>query len=72
MSALDKAKNAVEDIEGKAKEVFGKVTGHEDTEAEGKKDQAREHFTTAKQMVEEMGYGRRTPEIADLEKQLGG
>lgn len=38
--------------------------------AEGKKDQAREHFTTAKQMVEEMGYGRRKPEVDDLEKQL--
>jgi len=39
--------------------------------AEGKKDQAREHFATAKQMVEEMGYGRRKPELADLENQLG-
>lgn len=39
--------------------------------AEGKKDQAREHFATAKQMVEKMGYGRRLPELADLEKELG-
>jgi tetratricopeptide (TPR) repeat protein len=39
--------------------------------AEGNKDKAREHFTTAKQMVEEMGYGRRTPEIDELAKQLG-
>ena len=38
--------------------------------AGGKQDQAREHSATAKQMVEEMGYGRRTPEVDDLEKQL--
>ena len=41
MSALDKAKNAAEDVEGKAKEAFGKVTGHKDTETEGKGDQAK-------------------------------
>jgi tetratricopeptide (TPR) repeat protein len=39
--------------------------------AEGNKDQACEHFAIAKQMVEEMGYGRRIPELADLEKQHG-
>jgi len=40
--------------------------------AEGKKKQAREHLATARQMVEEMGYGRRKPEVEDLEKQLAG
>ncbi len=40
MSALDNATNAIEDIEGKAKEVFGRVIGHEDAEAEDKADQA--------------------------------
>lgn len=40
--------------------------------AEGKKKQAREHLATAKQMVEEMGYGRRKPEVEALEMQLAG
>ncbi|MDI6784300.1 MAG: tetratricopeptide repeat protein, partial [bacterium] len=31
---------------------------------------AREHFAIAKKMVTEMGYGRRYPEIAELEKLL--
>jgi uncharacterized protein YjbJ (UPF0337 family) len=55
MSALDKAKNAVQDIEGKAKEVFGKVTGHEDTEAEGKKDQAKADLKDAGENVKDAG-----------------
>jgi hypothetical protein len=39
--------------------------------AERKDDQAREHLVTAKKMVEEMGYGRRKPEVEELEKLLG-
>ncbi|WBQ05235.1 CsbD family protein [Kribbella sp. CA-293567] len=39
MSFADKAKNAAEDLAGKAKEVVGKVTGDENLETEGKKDQ---------------------------------
>ena len=39
MGIVDKAKNAAEDAVGKAKEVIGDVTGNEDLEAEGKKDQ---------------------------------
>jgi uncharacterized protein YjbJ (UPF0337 family) len=39
MSFADKAKNAAEDLAGKAKEVVGKVTGDDSLETEGKKDQ---------------------------------
>ena len=53
MSALDKAKNATEDIEGKAKEVFGRVTGHKDTEAEGKTDQAEADLKNAGEKVKD-------------------
>jgi len=35
MSGVDKAKNAVEDAGGKAKEAVGKATGDHSTEAEG-------------------------------------
>lgn len=38
-SFVDKAKNAAEDVVGKAKEVIGEVTDNKDLEAEGKKDQ---------------------------------
>lgn len=41
MSALDKAKNKVEDLGGQAKEATGKITGDKDTEAEGKADQTK-------------------------------
>jgi uncharacterized protein YjbJ (UPF0337 family) len=39
MGIVDKAKNAAEDVIGKAKEVVGEVIGDEKLEAEGKKDQ---------------------------------
>ena len=39
MSFIDKAKNAAEDVVGKAKEVIGDATDNKDLEAEGKKDQ---------------------------------
>ena len=41
MSALDKAKNKVEDLKGKAKEEIGKATDNEKLEAEGKADQVK-------------------------------
>jgi uncharacterized protein YjbJ (UPF0337 family) len=40
MGIVDKAKNAVQDATGTAKEHAGKVTGDKHTEGEGKKDQA--------------------------------
>lgn len=39
MGIADKAKNAAEDAIGKVKETVGDITGNEDLEAEGKKDQ---------------------------------
>ena len=39
MSFIDKAKNAAEDVVGKAKEVIGEVTDDKDLEVKGKKDQ---------------------------------
>ena len=41
MGIVDKAKNAAQDVSGKVKEQAGKVTGHKDTEAEGKTDQVK-------------------------------
>jgi uncharacterized protein YjbJ (UPF0337 family) len=41
MSAVDKAKNKLEEAVGKAKEVVGDVTGNEDLKAEGQKDQSK-------------------------------
>lgn len=53
MSALDKAKNAVEDVEGKAKEALGKVSGDKDTENEGKADQATSDLKNAGEKVKD-------------------
>ncbi|MEH3034064.1 MAG: CsbD family protein [Aeromicrobium erythreum] len=41
MGIADKAKNAAEDLAGKAKEVIGDATNNKDLEAEGKKDQGK-------------------------------
>ncbi|MEV5000623.1 CsbD family protein [Nocardioides sp. LML1-1-1.1] len=41
MGFTEKAKNAAEDLAGKAKEAAGKVTGNDELEAEGKADQAK-------------------------------
>lgn len=40
MSASDKIENAAQDLAGKAKEAFGKVTNNDEKVAEGQKDQA--------------------------------
>jgi uncharacterized protein YjbJ (UPF0337 family) len=53
MSALDKAKNALEDVEGKAKEGLGKASGDHDTEAEGRKDQASSDLKGAGEKVKD-------------------
>jgi tetratricopeptide (TPR) repeat protein len=39
--------------------------------AQDDKDKAREHLTTAKEMIERMGYHRRDKEVKELEQQLG-
>lgn len=41
MSFMDKAKQAAEDLSGKAKEAAGQATGDQDLENEGKGDQIK-------------------------------
>ena len=53
MSGVDKAKNAVEDMGGKAKEAIGKVSGDRDTEAEGKADQSKADLKNAGEKVKD-------------------
>ena len=53
MSALDKAENAVEDLEGKAKEVIGSATGDKSTENEGRKDQVKSDVKDAGENVKD-------------------
>lgn len=53
MSALGKVKHVVEDVEGKAKEAFGKVTGHKDTEVEGRTDQVKADLKQAAEHVKD-------------------
>jgi uncharacterized protein YjbJ (UPF0337 family) len=53
MSATDKIKNAMEDVEGKAKEAAGRVTGDHSTEAEGRTDQAKSDLKDAGEKVKD-------------------
>jgi uncharacterized protein YjbJ (UPF0337 family) len=53
MSATDKAKNAIDDVAGKAKEAFGKATGDRSTENEGKGDQAKSDIKDAGEKVKD-------------------
>jgi uncharacterized protein YjbJ (UPF0337 family) len=53
MSTVDKAKNAIEDVEGKAKEALGRVTGDHSTEREGKTDQAKSDLKDAGEKVKD-------------------
>ncbi|HEV7194169.1 MAG TPA: CsbD family protein [Jatrophihabitantaceae bacterium] len=53
MSAVDKAKNAIEDVEGKAKEALGRATGDRSTENEGRKDQAKSDLKDAGEKVKD-------------------
>jgi uncharacterized protein YjbJ (UPF0337 family) len=53
MSAIDKAKNKVEDLGGKAKEKVGQVTGDTRTENEGKGDQAKSNLKDAGEKVKD-------------------
>ena len=53
MSGIDKAKNAAEDLGGKAKETVGKVTGDKSTENEGKGDQAKSDIKDAGEKVKD-------------------
>ena len=53
MSAVDKAKNAVTDAAGKAKEGLGKATGDKSTEAEGQRDQSKADLKNAGEKVKD-------------------
>jgi uncharacterized protein YjbJ (UPF0337 family) len=53
MSALDKAKNKVDDLGGHAKEASGKATGDKSTENEGKVDQAKASLKDAGEKVKD-------------------
>jgi uncharacterized protein YjbJ (UPF0337 family) len=53
MSALDKAKNKVEDLGGHAKETAGKASGDKSTENEGKADQVKANLKDAGEKVKD-------------------
>ena len=53
MSAVDKVKNAIEDVEGKAKEALGRATGDRSTENEGRTDQAKSDLKQAGENVKD-------------------
>jgi uncharacterized protein YjbJ (UPF0337 family) len=53
MSAVDKAKNKVEDLGGHAKEAVGSATGDKDTENEGKVDQVKANLKDAGEKVKD-------------------
>ena len=53
MGADDKASNKIDDLGGKAKEGFGKVTGDKSTENEGKTDQAKSSLKDAGEKIKD-------------------
>jgi uncharacterized protein YjbJ (UPF0337 family) len=53
MSATDKMKNAAQDVEGKAKEAAGRVTGDRSQENEGKGDQVKSDLKNAGENVKD-------------------
>jgi uncharacterized protein YjbJ (UPF0337 family) len=55
VSALDKAKNAIEDVTGKAKQGYGKATGDKATENEGRTDQAESDLKDAGEKLKDAG-----------------
>jgi uncharacterized protein YjbJ (UPF0337 family) len=54
MSAIDKAKNAAQDLAGKAKETVGKATDNERLEAEGRADQTEADAKQAGEKVKDV------------------
>ena len=53
MSGVDKVKNQMDDLEGKAKEGLGRATGDRDTEAEGRADQSKADLKNAGEKVKD-------------------
>jgi uncharacterized protein YjbJ (UPF0337 family) len=55
MSAVDKAKNKVDDLGGHAKETVGRVSGDRSTENEGKADQTKAGLKDAGEKLKDAG-----------------
>ena len=53
MSAIDKIKNATEDLTGHAKEAAGRATGNDRLEAEGRADQVKADLKKARENVKD-------------------
>jgi uncharacterized protein YjbJ (UPF0337 family) len=53
MGLTDKAKNAAQDVAGKAKEAAGKATGNDDLKNEGKADQGKSSLKKAGENVKD-------------------
>lgn len=53
MGATDKAKNAIQDVKGKAKEAVGAVTDDPDMERKGKTDQVKSDLKGAGEKVKD-------------------
>ena len=53
MGLADKAKNAAEDLKGKAKEATGSATDNEQMQAEGKGDQSKADLKNAGENVKD-------------------
>ncbi|NKY87795.1 CsbD family protein [Nocardia veterana] len=53
MSAIDKAKNKLEDAAGQAKEKLGAAAGDRDKENEGKADQTKSNLKDAGEKVKD-------------------
>ena len=55
MGTTDKAKNKVQDAEGKAKEALGRASGDRVTEREGHRDQTKANMKDAGEKVKDAG-----------------
>jgi uncharacterized protein YjbJ (UPF0337 family) len=53
VSATDKIKNTIEDVEGKAKEALGRATDDKSTENEGRWDQSKSDLKDAGEKVKD-------------------
>jgi uncharacterized protein YjbJ (UPF0337 family) len=53
VSGVDKVKNKLEELGGKAKEAIGKLTGDKSTENEGKGDQVESNLKDAGEKVKD-------------------
>jgi uncharacterized protein YjbJ (UPF0337 family) len=53
MADIDKAKNKVEEIEGRAKQVVGSATGDESTRREGRAEEAKGNLKQAGEKVKD-------------------